>query len=173
VSPPSDPTALANTVREVVGGLDSQLAVNNVRTMTQVLDSSIAPRRFNTFLLSVFAGAALLLSAVGIYGVIAYSVTQRSHEIGVRMALGAARRDLVLLVLRQAMLLAAIGVCAGLAGAIGLTRFLSGLLYEVRPIDLPTMAAVAAVLTAVACLASIIPARRATRLDPVAALRFE
>jgi len=138
-----------------------------------VLDSSIAPRRFNTFLLSVFAAAALLLSAVGIYGVIAYSVSQRSHEIGVRMALGAARGDVVLLVLRQAMLLAAIGVGAGLAGAIGLTRFLSGLLYEVRPIDLPTMASVGVVLAAVACLASFLPARRATRLDPVAALRFE
>jgi len=141
--------------------------------MTQVLETSIAPRRFNTFLLSVFAAAALLLSAVGIYGVIAYSVTQRSHEIGVRMALGAARTDVILLVLRQGMLLGGVGIAVGLAGAVGLTRFLSTLLYEIRPIDVPTMAAVAIVLVAVACLASFIPAARATKLDPVAALRFE
>lgn len=173
VSPPVDPTTLAGTVRAVVSGLDSQLAVSNVRTMSQVADRSIAPRRFNTFLLSVFAAAALLLSAVGIYGVIGYSVTQRSHEIGVRIALGAERKDVVLLILRQAVLLAAIGVGSGLAGAVGLTRFLSTLLYEIRPIDLPTMAAVAVLLAAVACLASFIPAHRATRLDPVAALRFE
>ena len=165
--------SLTSQVRAIVAGLDPQLAVDKVQTMTSVVDSSIAPRRFNTFLLVLFAACALLLSAVGIYGVIAYSVNQRKHEIGVRMALGAGRRDIVELVLRQGGLMAATGVISGLAGAVGLTRFLSTLLYEIKPIDPITMAAVGVTLGAVALLASYIPAFRATRVDPAIALRFE
>src|SRR5262249_9236111 len=167
------PEALTNSVREAVGGLDPQLAINNIRTMTEVMETSISPRRFNTFLLSVFAGAALLLSAVGIYGVIAYSVVQRRREIGVRMALGASRGDVVGLIVRQGMLLAAVGIGLGLAGAVVLTRFLSALLYEVSPIDPLTMAAGGAALGLVALLATFVPAQRATKLDPVEALRSE
>ncbi|HYM01049.1 MAG TPA: ABC transporter permease [Blastocatellia bacterium] len=169
-APPED---LIPQVREAVSGLDNQLAITKVQTMTEVIDSSIAGRRFNTFLLIVFAACALLLAAVGIYGVIAYSVTQRKHEIGVRMALGARRGDVATLVLRQGGLVAIIGIGAGLAGAIALTRFLSTLLYQIKPIDPITMTGVAVTLGAVALLASYIPAYRAARVDPAIALRFE
>lgn len=167
------PESITNSVRDVVAGLDAQLAVSNIRTMNEVLETSISPRRFNMFLLTVFAAAALLLSAVGIYGVIAYSVVQRRREIGVRMALGASRRDVVGLIVRQGMFLVAIGVTVGLLGAVALTRFLSALLYEVSPIDPLTMVLGGVVLGLVAFLATFIPAHRATRLDPVAALRAE
>jgi putative ABC transport system permease protein len=133
----------------------------------------VAQERLTMVLLSVFAGAALLLAAVGIYGVIAYSVTQRTQEIGIRMALGAQRGDVLRMVVGQAALLSAAGIACGAGAALGLTRLMVGLLYEVRPADPLTFGAVAVVLAAVALLASYVPARRATRVDPVIALRAE
>jgi putative ABC transport system permease protein len=124
-------------------------------------------------LLAIFAGAALLLAAVGIYGVIAYGVTQRTQEIGIRMALGAQRADVLAMVVRQALVLTAVGIAAGGAGALLLTRLMEGLLFQVRPADPVTFGAVSGLLAAVAILASYIPGRRATRVDPVIALRAE
>lgn len=170
----SSPTGvIVDSVREAVSRLDSQLAVANIKTMNQIIDTSIAPRRFNTSLLIIFAAAALLLSAVGIYGVISYSVSQRRHEIGVRMALGAESGAVIFMVLRQGMLMALIGVGIGLIGSLGLTRFLETLLYEVKPVDPITMGSVGLGLIAIACLASYVPAFRATRVDPALALRSE
>jgi ABC-type antimicrobial peptide transport system permease subunit len=124
-------------------------------------------------LLTTFAGAALLLAALGIYGVIAYSVTQRTQEIGIRMALGAERRDVMRMVVKQAMVLAIAGIVAGAAGGMALTRLMAGLLFEVKPFDPLTFGAVSLILGAIALLASYIPGRRATRVDPVIALRVE
>jgi putative ABC transport system permease protein len=124
-------------------------------------------------MLGIFAGAALLLAAVGIYGVIAYSVTQRTQELGIRMALGAQRSDVLRMVVGQAMVLALVGIVIGALGALALSRLMEGLLFQVRPADPATFLAVAAVLAGVAALASYIPGRRATRVDPVVALRAE
>ncbi|HEY6333825.1 MAG TPA: FtsX-like permease family protein, partial [Blastocatellia bacterium] len=165
-------SALAS-VREIVAGLDNQLAITDIRTMSDLIDTSIASRRFSTFLLILFACTALLLSTVGIYGVISYSVTQRQNEIGLRMALGADRGRILGLVFRQVALVVIAGIAIGLAGAAGLTRFLSGLLYEIRPLDAATMIGVSLLLGAVAAAASLIPARGATRVDPASALRSE
>jgi putative ABC transport system permease protein len=133
----------------------------------------IAPRRFNLFLFGIFAAAALLLALVGIYGVMAYAVTQRTHEIGVRAALGARQSQMVWLVVRQSMRVALAGVCIGLLAALGLTRLMASLLYEVNPFDPLSYAAVSLILIATALLASWIPARVAARVDPLVALRFE
>jgi putative ABC transport system permease protein len=145
----------------------------DVRTMEERVAASTAPRRLNALLLGIFAALALILSAVGTYGVIAYSVAQRTHELGIRMALGADRRDVLKLVLGQGMAVTLLGVAVGLAGASGLTRYLSSLLYGVRPTDALTFVAVALLLTAVALLACYIPAQRATKIDPMVALRYE
>jgi putative ABC transport system permease protein len=145
----------------------------DVRTMEERVAASTAPRRLNALLLGIFAGLALILSAAGTYGVLAYSVAQRTHELGIRMALGADRRDVLKLVLGQGMAVTLLGVAVGLAGASGLTRYLSSLLYGVRPTDALTFVAVALLLTAVALLACYIPARRATKVDPMVALRYE
>ena len=139
----------------------------------QVLDKSVAQRRLTMMLLAIFAGAALLLAAVGIYGVIAYSVTQRTQEIGIRLALGAQRRDVLAMVMRQSALLALAGIVAGGIGAFALTRLMADLLFEVRPFDPVTFAGVAGLLAAVSLLASWVPGHRATRVDPVVALRAE
>jgi len=135
--------------------------------------NSVVQRRLTMLLLTIFAGAALLLAAVGIYGVIAYSVTQRTQEIGIRMALGAQRGDVLRMVVKQAIVLAAVGIAAGGTGGLALTRLMEGLLFQVKPADPLTFVAVSAVLAAVAILASYIPGRRATRVDPVIALRAE
>jgi putative ABC transport system permease protein len=168
-----DPANLAANLRAAVWGLDRQLALGSVRTMSEVINRSTASRRFNLALLGSFAALALVLAAIGIYGVLAFSVARRTHEIGVRMALGARRGDVVRLVLGQGLRVTGIGIAVGVVGAFGLTRFLHSLLYEVRPTDPPTFLAVLVLLGAVALAASYIPALRATRVDPMVALRYE
>jgi putative ABC transport system permease protein len=168
-----DPAAIVNSVRAIVHDQDPQIAVADIRTMDQVVSDSVAERRLTMLLLAVFASAALVLAAVGIYGVIAYSVTQRTQEIGIRMALGAQHSHVLRMVVGQAMLLAAGGIALGAAGAFALTRLMANLLYEVQPADPVTFAAVAAMLATVALAASLLPGRRATRVDPVIALRAE
>jgi putative ABC transport system permease protein len=163
----------ATTLRTVVWGLDRQLALGHMRSMQQVINRSTEARRFNLLLLASFATLALLLAAIGIYGVLAYSVTRRTHEIGVRMALGASAGDVARLVLGQGVRVTAIGMVLGVAGALALMRFLEGLLFEVRPMDLPTVAGVLLLLSVAALAASYLPARRATRIKPTVALRHE
>jgi len=141
--------------------------------MDELASESLAPQRVVTLLLGVFAGVALILAAVGIYGVVAYSAGQRTHEIVIRMALGARRADVLRLVVGQGIVLTLLGVGAGLIAAFGLTRLMSSMLYGVRPTDLVTFAVVSLVLAGVAVLASYIPARRAARVDPMVALRYE
>ena len=167
------PASLASALRAAVWALDPQLAVAQVRTMDQVISASTTPRRFNLFLLAGFASLALTLSAIGIYGVIAYSVVRRVNEIGIRMALGAQRRDVMRLVIGQGLLLLGIGLVVGIVGALGLTRALASFLYGIRPTDPMTFAGVVVILATVALLASYIPARRATKVDPMIALRCE
>jgi putative ABC transport system permease protein len=165
-----DPAAFATTLRHEVQALDKDQPIYNVRTMDDVVANSLGTRRVSMQLFTVFAIAALLLAAVGIYGVMAYSVTQRTQEIGIRMALGAQRSDVLRLVVRQGMILAAIGVVAGLIGAFGLTRVMASLLFNVRPDDPTTYLAISFLLIVVAFLACYLPARRAAKLDPVIAL---
>jgi len=169
----SDPGLAVGAISRIVRELDPNLAVADIQTLDQVLDKSVAQRRLTMMLLAVFAGAALLLAAVGIYGVIAYSVTQRTQEIGIRMALGAQRRDVLAMVMRQSAVLALAGIVFGGIGAFALTRLMADLLFEVRPFDPVTFAGVAGLLAAVSLLASWVPGRRATRVDPVVALRAE
>ena len=133
----------------------------------------IAPRRFNLFLLGTFAGSALLLALIGIYGAMSYAVTQRTHEIGVRMALGARRGEIARMVIRQGMLVALTGIVTGIAAAFGLTRLMATLLYDVKPTDPLTFAAVVIALSATSLLASWVPALKAARVDPLHALRYE
>ncbi len=168
-----DPKAMVNTVREQVRAIDAQQPLYNVRTVEEVLAESIARPKFNMLLIALFAGVALVLAAVGIYGVISYSAMQRTHEIGVRMALGATARDVLKLVVGQGMLLAAIGVALGAVAALAATRLMGSLLYGVSAADPVTYIALALLLATIAFLASYIPARRATKVNPVVALRYE
>jgi len=168
-----DPLKLVNLVKQAVWSVNRDQPVSNIRTMEQVLAESVAQPRIFTLLLGVFAALALALASVGIYGVVSYSVSQRTHEVGVRLALGAEQFDVLRLVIGQGMLLTGIGLGIGLAGAMALTRFLSSFLYGVRPTDPITFAAVALVLAVVALLAAYIPARRAMKVDPMVALRYE
>ncbi len=165
--------ALAPALRRAVQAADPGVTLNQVETMQETLSRAVALPRFDTVLLAAFALVALLLAAVGIYGIIAYSVAQRTHEIGVRMALGAGQGSVLGMVIRQGASLALIGILLGLSGAFALTRLLSNLLFGVSSTDPLTFAAVALGLLAVALLASFIPARRATRISPVTALRYE
>jgi len=167
-----DPLQLAAAAREQLKAMDKDLPVT-VTTMDQLFANSLAGQRFNTSLLGVFAAVALLLSMIGVFGVINYSVVQRTHELGIRIALGAQRRDVFKLVIGQGLLLALIGVGLGTAGAVALTRLIAGLLYGVSPTDGPTFVVVSLLVTAVAFLACYLPARRATRVDPLVALRYE
>jgi predicted permease len=168
-----DPLSTVSAVRSKVAGLTNDQPMYGVQTMDQIISGSLAERRFTMLLLIIFASAALLLASVGIYGVISYSVTRRTHELGIRMALGAERRDVLQLVVRQGMILAVIGISMGIIGALGVTRFLAGMLYNVKPTDPLTLLVVAVVLGGVALLACYIPARRATKIDPMVALRYE
>jgi putative ABC transport system permease protein len=162
-----------SAVRGILREQDADLALADIRTMDEVVSQSVAERRLMMVMLAIFAGAALLLAAVGIYGVIAYSVTQRTQEIGIRLALGAQRSDVLRMVVGQAAMLAVAGVVIGALGAAFLTRLMADLLFGVKPFDPLTFAVVAAGLTGVALLASYVPGRRATRVDPVIALRSE
>ncbi len=168
-----DPASLAGAVRREVASMDPTVPVSRVATLDERLSESVAPRRFNMLLLALFAGIALALAAVGIYGVMAYSVTLRTHEIGVRMALGAQKSDVLRMVVGEGLKLAIIGVAIGVTGALLLTRFLSSWLFGVKPTDPFTFAAVSALLMMVGLVACYIPARRAAQVDPIATLRCE
>jgi len=168
-----NPTNLIADVRGVIRSVDRDQPIGNVRTMENIVSEFVAPRRLTMLIAGLLAALALLLAMVGLYGVISYSVAQRSHEFGIRMALGAERADILKLVVGQGSKLVLAGVGMGILGALALTRFVSSLLFGVKPTDPPTFLAVTLVLVAVALLASYIPARRATRIDPMEALRYE
>ena len=168
-----DGKSLTAAVTKAIQQVDGRLPLSSVRAMDSILAESLSRQNFNMLLLSIFAGSALILAAIGIYGLMAYAVQQQTQEIGVRMALGADKSTTLLLILRQGLTPALIGVIAGLAGAFGLTRLMESLLYEVTPTDPLSFFGVAAVLILVAVVAVLIPARRAMSIDPVAALRAE
>jgi predicted permease len=168
-----EPRSLAATIQREVLAIDPDQPVSTVRTMQELLFDSIARRRFSMLLLAVFAGVAVALAAVGIYGVISYMVTQRAHEMGIRMALGASRASVLRLVLGHSLSLTLAGVILGLAGSMLLTRLISSLLFNVKSTDPATFAAVAGFLTAVALLASLLPASKATKVDPMVVFRYE
>jgi putative ABC transport system permease protein len=153
--------------------IDPNQPVADIKTMERWASESVARPRFRTLLLGVFSAVALILSVVGIFGVMSYTVTQRTRELGIRMALGAQRRDVLKLVIGQGMILALVGVATGLAASFGLTRIMSSLLFEVSPTDPLTFGAIAMLLTLVALVACYLPARRATQVDPMIALRSE
>ncbi|MDQ3908529.1 MAG: ABC transporter permease, partial [Acidobacteriota bacterium] len=167
------PLASVGALREQVLSLDRQQPLYNVRTAEQVMAESIARPRFNTLLIAIFAAVALALAAVGLYGVMSYTVTQRTHELGVRLALGAQPRDLLRLVVRQGMVLVGVGIGLGLIGALAATRLLRSLLFGVSDTDPMTFAGIALLLCLVALAACLVPARRATKVDPLIALRAE
>ena len=167
----ADTATAATLLREAIHAADPNLAVTRIRSFDQTVSTVLAARRFNTTLVALFAGAALLLAAVGIYGVMSYAVSTRTRELGVRAALGAEPGDLLRLVLGQGAALTGVAVALGIGVAAGATRLMSAMLFGVTPTDLPTFAAVAALLSSVALLATWLPARRAVGISPVSALR--
>ena len=169
----TDPGAVVPGVRGVIRELDPQQPIGEISTMESLLSVSLARARFSATLLTMFSIVALVMAAVGIYGVMSYSVLQRTHEIGVRMALGAQRGDVLKLVLLKGIVLGVVGVVAGLAASFALTRLISTLLFEVTATDKTTFAVVATGLFVITLLACYLPARRATRVDPLRALRYE
>jgi len=168
----SDPGTAYAAVRRVLNQLDPTVPAR-LNTLTQIFSESLSNRRFNLLLVGVFALTALLLSIAGVFGVLAYSVAQRTQEIGVRLALGATPGNILKMVLAQGLITTAIGIAIGLIGALLLTRTMRSLLFEISPNDPVTIAGVALLLVLIAALASYIPARRATRVDPMVALRYE
>ncbi len=168
-----EPESLAAAARREILAIDKDQPVSDVRTMESWLAESISRTRFGTLLLGGFAGLALILAAIGLYGVMSHSVVQRQNEIGVRMALGAQARDVLGMVIKQGLALVLVGVALGLLGALALTRVLSSLLYGVSATDPMTFAAIALLLLAVSGIACYIPARRAARVDPLIAMRYD
>jgi putative ABC transport system permease protein len=168
-----DPSALAAGLREAVKAVDPEVPVYSIRTLSELVSDRTAQRRLAVMLITVFAAVALLLAAVGIYGVMSYAVAQRTQEIGIRMALGAEGHDILRMVLRHGSLMAVTGVMLGMVAALGLARLITSLLFQVSATDPPTFSVVPVVLIAVALLACYIPARRATRVDPLVALRYQ
>ena len=168
-----DPSRFVATTRSVISRVDPNVGIDALLPMDQLVASSLTRQRFYAAVMGMFAAIAVLLSAVGIYGVLAYAVGQRTREFGVRTALGARRRDVLAMVLRQGLALTAVGIGIGLAGAVGLTRYIEGMLYDVKPLDPLTYVAVVVLFAAVTSIASYVPARRATRIDPMTALRYE
>jgi putative ABC transport system permease protein len=168
-----DPHLMEQTVRQAFLSADNTQPVFHVRPLEDYVGESLAARRFTLLLLGLFGALALVLAAVGIYGVISYAVSLRTRELGIRMALGAARNDVLQMVLRQGMKLVATGLIVGLIASVVFTRFLTSLLFQVKPVDVLTTLAVLVTLAAVAFLANYLPARRASRLDPNEALRCE
>lgn len=169
----SDPGSIGETIRTEVQGVDPGVPVFSVRTMSSVLSASLAERRFTLELLGVFSGVALLLASIGVYGVMAYTFSQRTNEIGIRLAMGAQRTDILKMAVTEGAVTIAFGVGAGLLGSLLLTRFLQSMLFSVKPTDPVTFATIAALLAAVTLLACFVPAHRATRVDPLVALRHE
>jgi putative ABC transport system permease protein len=169
----SDPTALTNSIRNAVHEIDPDQPLSAIQTMNEIVAATISPQKFASWMLGLFASTALLLAALGIYGVMAYSVTQRTHEIGIRMALGANRKDVLRMIVGHGMKLTLIGVAVGIVGAYAAARAMSDMLFGVKVADPLTYASVAVVLSAVALLSCLIPARRATKVDPMIALRYE
>lgn len=168
-----EPSSLITAARQQVQAIDAHQPIYNIRTMKQVRADSIAPERLNLTLLGLFTALALVLAAVGIYGVVSYAVTQRTREIGIRMALGAHRRDVIRLIVRQGIVLALIGIAIGLAASLALMRLMSSLLFGVSPTDPATFSVISLLLLFIASLACYIPARRATKVDPMVALRSD
>jgi putative ABC transport system permease protein len=168
-----EPRALAATVQREILAIDPDQPVYKVRTMDELMADSMARRRLAMLLLALFAVVALVLAAVGIYGVMSFSVTQRAHEMGIRLALGASRASVFRLVLGQSLWLALAGVALGLAGSLVMAGLISSLLFNVKPRDPLTFSLVAMLLTLVALIASYLPARKATKVDPVVSLRYE
>ena len=168
-----NPASLMPAVRSLVNRVDAAAGIDAMLPMEQLVASSLTRQRFYAILLGLFAAIAAVLGAIGIYGVLAYAVGQRTQEIGIRMALGARRGAVLRLVLGRGVVLITSGIALGLAGALGLTRYLSGMLFDLTPLDPATYVAVAIAFALVALVASYLPARRATRVDPVVALRHE
>ncbi|MGH9940549.1 MAG: FtsX-like permease family protein, partial [Blastocatellia bacterium] len=169
----TEPTALTSAIRQAVKAVDPQQPIYQVQTMEEVIANSISNQRLNMLLLGLFAALAALLAALGIYGVMSYTVAQNTREVGIRMALGAQARDVLRLVVGQGMALTLLGVAVGLAGAFALTRWLETLLFGVRPTDPLTFVGVSVMLIVVALVSCAIPAWRATKVDPLIALRYE
>jgi len=167
-----DPLQLANAARAEIKTLDRDLPVT-LTTMDQIFSNSVAGQRFNALLLGIFAGLALVLATIGVFGVINYSVAQRTQEIGIRLALGAQRSDVFKLIVGHGLILALVGVLIGSLGAFAMTRLIAKLLFDVSPTDASTFVLVSVLMTVVALLACYLPARRATRVDPLVALRYE
>jgi predicted permease len=168
-----NPTNLIADVRSIIRSADPNQTIGSIRTMQSIVSDSVAPRRLTTIISALFAALALLLAMLGLYGVIAYSVEQQRHEIGVRMALGARPQDILKMVVGQGALFASVGLALGLAGALGVTRIIRGLLFSVAPTDPAVFLTVALTAATFSLIATYLPARRATKVDPMVALRYE
>jgi putative ABC transport system permease protein len=167
------PASLVASIRREIQQLEPNLPVPGIETTAETIATSLYPARAGAWLLALFGALAMLLAGIGIYGVLSFSISRRTREMGIRLALGAARRDVFLLVVRDGMLLVTAGLVAGMAAGLAGTRWLGSFLYGVSPSDMPTFAATIAILTTVALAACAIPAARAMRVQPIAALRYE